>query len=131
GLRQLRTDGLALAPICSAGLGLGRNVRSQYDTEGSQLVALPRVRALQETFVVAVAASVLSRLKGMARLCCVNGPLAPRARFSQVALQTALLRHPGRLRARCRRGTRRFPSVHRGSPTAPRDARRQFANVCQ
>ena len=60
-LRQLWPDGLALAAVCSARVGLGRTICREHDSQGSQHVAVPRMETVQETLVVAIATGGLDR----------------------------------------------------------------------
>jgi len=53
-LQQLCPDGVALATVCSARVGLGTICR-EHGSQGSQHVAVPRMETVQETLVVAVA----------------------------------------------------------------------------
>ena len=59
-LRQLCPDGMALATVCSARVGLGRIICREHDSQGSQHVAVCRVDVLKESFVVVAAANPLS-----------------------------------------------------------------------
>src|SRR5215469_15128720 len=53
-LQQLCPDGVALATVCSARVGLGTICR-EHGSQGSQHVAVPRMETVQETLLVAVA----------------------------------------------------------------------------
>src|SRR5262245_6698156 len=55
-LLSSRSDGVALAAVRGAGLGVGRTVRGQHGTRGSRHVAVPRVAGVQEALVVAAVA---------------------------------------------------------------------------
>ena len=54
-LRQLCPDGMTLATVCSARVGLGRTICREHDSQGGQHVAVLRLGTVQETLVVAVA----------------------------------------------------------------------------
>jgi len=58
-LRQLCPDGMTLATVCSARVGLRRTICREHDSQGSQHVAVPRMETVQETLVVAVASGGL------------------------------------------------------------------------
>jgi len=58
-LRQLCPDGMTLATVCSARMGLRRTICREHDSQGSQHVAVPRMETVQETLVLAVASGGL------------------------------------------------------------------------